>query len=301
MDRISIRGLEVYAYHGVMEEEKKKGQNFYIDAELFCNIKRAGFTDDLEDTVNYATVCQFIDKELKENRFDLIEAVAEQTAKKLLQYMPKIRQIDFTINKPSAPIGLPFENVSVSISRKWHKVYLSIGSNMGDKEAYLNQAVESFYDDECCRVLQISKYVETKPYGPVKQDNFLNGCMEIETLYAPDELLDVIHQIEGEANRTRELHWGPRTLDIDILLYDNDVIYEHDLIIPHQEMHKRAFVLVPLMEIAPYAWHPVLHKSVSILWEELDDEEKESASANKCYGCSGCKKKINSCSKIDNS
>lgn len=290
MDKISIRGLEIFAYHGVMQEEKENGQKFYVDATLFCDTKTAGMSDDLEDTVNYAAVCQFIDKFLKENRFDLIEAAAEQTVRSLLQYMPKIRQIEFTINKPSAPIGLPFENVAVSIFRKWHKVFLSIGSNIGDKEAYLNQALESFYDDECCRVINVSKYVETKPYGPVEQDNFLNGCIEIETLYEPEQLLEVIHQIESEANRTREVHWGPRTLDIDIVLYDNDIIYEQNLIIPHKEMHKRAFVLVPLAEIAPYAYHPVLNKSVSVLLEELDDEEKESAGMSKCAGCSGCKR-----------
>lgn len=291
MNQINIKGLEVFAYHGVEEEEKRNGQNFYIDAVLYCDITTPGNSDDLEDTVNYAKVCQFIDRFLKENRYDLIEAAAQQVTLALLRTMPKIRRIDFTMNKPDAPIGLPFGNVSVSVSKKWHRAYLSIGSNMGDKEAYLNQAVEAFYDNESCRVLQISKFVETKPYGPVEQDNFLNGCVEIETLYEPQELLDFVNRVEQECGRTREIHWGPRTLDIDIILYDNEIIYEQNLIIPHKEMHKRAFVLVPLAEIAPYAKNPVWNKSVLQLLEELTEEEKDSAGMSRCQGCSGCGKK----------
>lgn len=97
-------------------------------------MRTPGLSDDLEDTVNYAKACKFINKFMTENRFDLIEAVAEQTTRGLLKEFPKIKAIDFTINKPNAPIKLPFGNVAVSISRKWNKAYLSIGSNIGDKE-----------------------------------------------------------------------------------------------------------------------------------------------------------------------
>lgn len=288
MDRIEIRVLEVFAYHGVEEQEKLEGQNFYIDATLYCDVRTPGNSDELDDTINYALACEFIDRFLKENRFDLIEAAAEQTVTALLKRMPKLRKIDFTIHKPSAPIGLPFEDVSVSITRMWNKAYLSVGSNMGDKEEYLNQAIESFYDDYNCRVIQVSKFIETEPYGPVEQDNFLNGCVEIETLYTPQELLAFANQIEQTAGRTREIHWGPRTLDVDIILYNNEIVYEPNLIIPHKEMHKRAFVLVPLSQIAPYAMNPVLNKSVSALLEELSGEEKASAGMSGCAGCSGC-------------
>lgn len=100
---------------------------------------------------------------------------------------------------------------------------------MGDKEEYLNQAIEGLYDDENCRVSIVSKFIETEPYGPVEQDNFLNGCVEIETLYSPKELLRKVNIIELEAGRTREIHWGPRTLDIDIILFDNEIVNLPDL------------------------------------------------------------------------
>ena len=283
MDCINIKKLEIFAYHGVNEEEKENGQTFFINACIYSDIVTPGLSDDLEDTVNYSKVCKFINKFFTENRFDLIEAAALQTARAVLKNFPKIRKIDLEVNKPEAPVSLSFENISVKVSVEWTKGYLSIGSNMGDKEEYLNEAVQEFYNDDNCRVNAVSNFVETKPYGPVEQDNFLNGCIEIETIYSPRELLDRIHEIEDINERTREVHWGPRTLDIDIVLFGEEVIDEPDLKIPHIEMHKRAFVLVPLNQIAPNALHPVFNKTVSQLNDECDDD-----TVNKCEGCGGC-------------
>lgn len=284
MDSIKIVQLEVFAYHGCEEFEKINGQKFYIDVTLHTDIRTSGVSDDLNDTMNYAKVCEFITKFMTENRYDLIEAAAEQTSRALLREFPKLKEIDFSIYKPNAPIGLPFGNVAVSISRKWNKVILSIGSNMGDKEAYLNNAIDSLYDDVNCRVNVVSNYIETEPYGPVEQDNFLNGCLEIETLYSPKELLKKVNQIEAESGRTRDIHWGPRTLDIDIVFYGDEIVDEPDLKIPHVEMHKRLFVLEPLKQIAPYWKHPILNRTVSQILEELKPSDK-------CTGCSGCKGK----------
>ncbi|MCI9617443.1 MAG: 2-amino-4-hydroxy-6-hydroxymethyldihydropteridine diphosphokinase [Eubacterium sp.] len=284
MDCIKIIQLEVFAYHGCEEFEKINGQKFYIDATLYTDIRTSGVSDDLNDTMNYAKVCEFITKFVAGNRFDLIEAVAEQTSRALLREFPRLRAIDFSIYKPDAPIGLPFGNVAVSISRKWNKAILSIGSNIGDKEAYLNNAVDSLYDDGNCRVNVVSNYIETEPYGPVEQDNFLNGCIEIETLYSPKELLEKVNQIEAESGRMRDIHWGPRTLDIDIIFYEDEIVDEPDLKIPHVEMHKRLFVLEPLKQIAPYWKHPILNRTVSQILEELKPSDK-------CAGCSGCKGK----------
>ena len=284
MDTIKIDKLSVYAYHGCEESEKINGQEFFIDADLHVDMSASCISDNLDDTVNYAEVCEFINKFFSTNRYDLIEAAAEQTARAVLKQFPKIREIDMTVNKPSAPIELKFGNVAVQITRKWHKAYLSIGSNIGDREAYLNQAVDAIYDDDNCRVTAVSKFIQTKPYGPVEQDDFLNGCLEIETLYAPMELLRAVNEIERQADRKREIHWGPRTLDIDIILYDDEIVAEDTLYIPHREMHKRAFVLEPLNQIAPYAINPVNNKTVSTLLEELYDGTGKSA----CRGCSGC-------------
>ena len=112
-----IKQLEVFAYHGCEEQEKINGQKFYIDANLYTDISVAGNTDDLNETVNYAEVCDFINKFLTKNRFDLIEAAAWQCTTELLKTFPKIREVDFTIYKPQAPIPLPFGNVAISFPK----------------------------------------------------------------------------------------------------------------------------------------------------------------------------------------
>ena len=116
---------------------------------------------------------------------------------------------------------------------------------------------------------RVSSFLSTAPYGGVEQDDFLNGCMQIRTLLTPRELLETLQGIEREAGRERKIHWGPRTLDLDIIFYDREVVDEEDLQIPHIEMQKRDFVLLPLREIAPHLRHPVTGKTVSEMAEEL--------------------------------
>jgi dihydroneopterin aldolase/2-amino-4-hydroxy-6-hydroxymethyldihydropteridine diphosphokinase len=100
------------------------------------------------------------------------------------------------------------------------------------------------------------------PYGEIEQDDFLNGCLELKTLLTPKELLIVLQEIERQAKRERIIKWGPRTLDLDIIFYDDLIISEEELVIPHIEMHKRDFVLRPLAQIAPYKRNPVNLKMV---------------------------------------
>ena len=133
---------------------------------------------------------------------------------------------------------------------------------MGDSKGHLDKALEALRNDEHIRVLKVADYIVTKPYGGVAQDDFLNGAVEIETLYTPEELLDRLHQIEADHARERIIHWGPRTLDLDILLYEDVVMDTPDLTIPHKDMHNREFVLKPLAQIAPYAKHPVLGRAM---------------------------------------
>jgi len=273
MDKIIIKDLEIFAYHGVLEEEKINGQTFVVSAELFLDLREAGIKDDLSKTVNYAQVCQLINDTVTKEKFDLIEAVAEAVADAILLKFDMIKEVHITISKPMAPIPMTFDTVCVDIVRKKHIAYLGIGSNLGDKEGYLDFAVDQLNKDEYIRVNKVSEYIVTEPYGGVDQDDFLNGCVEIETLYKPMELLSVINDIEQSAGRKRLIHWGPRTLDIDILLYDREIVTEEKLKIPHIEMTKREFVLKPLVEIAPYAVHPGLGKTVLRLYEILKSGE----------------------------
>ena len=124
-------------------------------------------------------------------------------------------------------------------------------------------------DDDMCIVNKVSSFIITPPYGYTEQDDFLNGAIKIQTLYSPKMLLAFLQDIEKKANRVRQIHWGPRTLDLDILLYD-DVICDDDILtIPHPELHKRDFALIPLKEIAPNCVHPLYNKRISELLSEI--------------------------------
>ncbi len=269
MDYIKITNLKIYAYHGVLPEEQEKGQEFFVNAKMYMDFKKAERTDQLEDTVNYAQCCQLITSEFQSKRFQLIEAACQHVIKELLYHFPVLDAIEMEVCKPHAPIGLPFENVSVTCYRKWHKVYLSIGSNIGDKEAYLQGAIERLKTYKEIRNIRVSEWIVTKPYGPVEQDDFLNGVIELETLLDPEDMLEILHEVETMFGRKREIVWGPRTIDLDIVFYDK-LVYESDtLIIPHIDMHNRQFVLAPLCQLAPNYRHPITGKTVEQMLKEL--------------------------------
>ena len=123
--------------------------------------------------------------------------------------------------------------------------------------------------DQLCAKLE---NVTVEPYGGVDQDDFLNGCLELETLLTPHELLEVLHKAEQQEKRERLIHWGPRTLDLDLLFYDDEILESPELVVPHPEIEKRTFVLEPLAQIAPWKVHPVLKKRIKTLLEELENK-----------------------------
>lgn len=271
MDIIHIKKLEVFANHGVHPEENTLGQKFVISADLFLDIREAGTTDDLTKSVHYGQAACLIKEVCEKATFKLIERLAEEIAKALLLKFP-IEKVSVVVEKPWAPVKLPLETVAVEVVRGWHRTFLSIGSNMGDRKAHLMSAIEKLDAMDECRVIRCSEFIETKPYGGVEQDDFLNAALDVRTLLTPHELLATLHAIEAEEGRERLIHWGPRTLDLDIELYDDIKMFDPDLVIPHPDMHNREFVLSPLCELAPYVTHPVFGKTIWVLYEELKEK-----------------------------
>ena len=269
LDCINIYNLEVFGNHGVLKEENVLGQKFIINVHMYLDTLIAASNDDVNSTVNYAEVSMLITNHFKNNTYNLIETAANEIANLILKTYDKVQKITIEVKKPWAPVRLPLESVSVSITRMRHTVYIGLGSNMGEKEDNLNKAIEIINSDELSYVESVSNWISTKPYGYTKQDDFLNGAACVKTLRSPKEFLEYIGVIEKELNRVRQIHWGPRTIDVDILLYDDCIINTKDLIIPHYEMHKRDFVLLPLKEIAPNVVHPVLNKNIACLCNEL--------------------------------
>ena len=269
MDIITITQLKIFAHHGVLPEETRDGQDFYVNAKLYLDTRAAGQSDELTKSVHYGEVCALITEYMQKNTFQLLEAVAENTVTEVLNAFPLLKGMEFEICKPHAPIPLPFGNVSVTIKRMWHRAYIALGSNLGDKEGYIREAVEKLNNHHKCRVKKVSSLIVTKPYGGVEQEDFVNGVLELETLLAPMELLRLLNQLEKEALRERVVHWGPRTLDLDILFYDNEVIDSEELHIPHIDMANREFVLKPMCEIAPWYRHPLPYMTMEEMFERL--------------------------------
>ncbi len=150
--------------------------------------------------------------------------------------------------------------------------YIGLGSNIGDKLGTCRRAIELL--GKAGRLIKLSSFYCTEPIGYTNQEDFVNAVVKIETQLSPAALLLRCHVIENELGRTRLVRWGPRTIDLDILLYGNKVISDVELTIPHPMMAKRAFVLVPLSEIAPELVHPVLNTTVSQLLHELRDDHR---------------------------
>lgn len=275
-DEIHIEELEVFANHGVFPEENRLGQKFLISLTMYVDSRIAGKTDCLESSADYGDICRFMTEFTKANPRRLIETAAEDLAEAILIRYNILKGVTLELKKPWAPVGLPLKTVSVKITRFRHTACIGLGSNLGDKKAYLDNAVKALDETKGCHVKKVSSYYVTEPYGGVEQDDFLNACLILETLFTPEELLKRLHEIEQAAHRERLVHWGPRTLDLDILLYDDAVIETDDLIIPHSEMHLRSFVLQPLCEIAPNKRHPVLKKTVSQLADLLKKESERS-------------------------
>lgn len=268
MDEIHIDNLKIFAHHGVFEHENVNGQNFLVNAVLYTDTEKSGTLDELEYSTDYGSVCAFIRDIMTKNTFKLIETVANKTAVEILKKFPLVKSIELEIKKPEAPIEMEFESVSVKIRRGWHDAVIALGSNMGDRGSYIQNAVKQLENSGFVKDVKVSELIETKPYGYTEQADFLNGALFCRTYLSPENLLEFLHSIENNAGRVRKIRWGERTLDLDIIFYDNEIIDTPDLTIPHIDMSNRFFVLKPLNEIVPYYRHPVFNMTVAQLFEK---------------------------------
>ena len=265
MDKVILKDFEVLACHGVNLEEKVNKQRFVFTAELDVDFERAAERDDLNETVSYAAVKKEIKAFCEDNCFDLIETLCARLAERILKKFPLARRVELTVKKPDAPMSGKFEYAGVRAVREWHRVYLALGSSEGDKNGYLDFAINSLNADDNFAGVRESTRITTNPYGGVAKGQFVNSAVECDTLYSPTKLLAVLNGIEQKGGRVRNERWGDRTLDIDILFYDDSIISLPDLCVPHPDMQNRNFVLAPLCELNPNIVHPLLKKRVGEL------------------------------------
>lgn len=263
MDCIKIEELKIYGNHGVFDFEKENGQNFYVNAKVYTNTQLAGLTDDLNKSVSYVDVIEDIVDIVKNNTFDLIETVAENIAIAILNKYSLVQEVSVQVRKPEAPIDHAFASVSVTVNRKRHMAFVAYGSNMGDSEKIIGEGLKELDAHNCISVKKDSGIIRSSAYGVTDQQDFYNGVVMLETYLEPEVLLDELNRIEASHNRVRDVHWGPRTLDLDIIMYDDLVINSERLTIPHRDMKNRDFVLTPMAKIAGDVIHPVTKMTIA--------------------------------------
>lgn len=153
-------------------------------------------------------------------------------------------------------------------------VYIGLGSNLGDRLGFIQQAVQMLDFNDAIKILETSSFYETEPYGIKDQDWFINAAVKISTTLTPVEVLRVCQHIEEKLGRKREMKWGPRVIDLDILLYDDEIIADDILTIPHPATYDRACCIVPLLEIAEELIHPILQKDMDEIYQNLEFPEE---------------------------
>lgn len=252
-DRIEIHGIRAIGRHGVLAEERQSGQPFIADVVLHVadtTVSRAAASDDLSETVDYSVVAQSVHAMLAGEPVDLLETLAESIARACLA-IPAVKVVELSLHKPQAPVGVHVDDVVVRITRSKSRAALGIGSNLGDRMANLQAAVDALASTEGIAIVALSDVYETAPVGGPDQDDFLNAVVVVDTVLAPLDLLDVCLSIEERSGRVREVRWGPRTLDVDVLAIDDLRVNDERLMLPHPRAAERAFVLAPWADVEP--------------------------------------------------
>lgn len=272
MLKVHIEKLEIYAYHGVFSQEKDLGQKFLIDLDILLKDKKS-LKDDIENTINYGELASFVCSFALENTFDLIESLADKIAMAILFKYDLAKSVKVKIHKPNAPVKEHFEDIYVEVERKKILALIGLGSNMGDRKKNIGQAIRHIEEISnlgiYTEIRKKASLIETRAWGKEDQADFINTVIEVETALSPHELLEELLAIEKKMGRLRKEKWGPRNIDLDILLFDDEIICEDNLVIPHPYLHKREFVLESLKEIAPNKTHPVMKKSMKDLFEKV--------------------------------
>lgn len=250
-DVIAVRGIRAFGYHGVLPHEGEFGQEFIADVELRCDMSAAAGADDLMLTADYGAVAATVARLIAEERFALIETLADRIAAALLS-QPSVTEVTVTIHKPHAPMPVGVADVAVTrVRRAALRAFLGLGGNLGDPVAAMQQTVSALQETPGVEAVAVSPVYRTVAEGGVEQPDFLNAVVELRTDLSPHELLAVCQRLEQASGRVRDQRWGPRTLDIDILAIEGMRVNEPDLVVPHPRASTRAFVVVPWAEVSP--------------------------------------------------
>jgi dihydropteroate synthase/2-amino-4-hydroxy-6-hydroxymethyldihydropteridine diphosphokinase/dihydroneopterin aldolase len=260
-DRIRLIGLEATGHHGVFDFERRDGQRFIVDLDVSLDLARAAASDDVADTLHYGELADKVVSRIESEPVGLIETLAESIASLVLDHDP-VRAVTVTVHKPGAPITAPFEDVSVTVTRRrpLTRAVIALGGNLGDREANLARAMAMLSETPDVWLRQRSGMVESPALrlDGVDYDapRYLNAVVAVDTRLSARGLLRELNRIESALGRVRDTRWGDRTLDLDIITFGDARIHDDLLTIPHPRAGDRAFVLVPWLEVDPRAELP---------------------------------------------
>ncbi len=258
VDLIRIEGMRLMSLVGVLPHEREAAQPLQVDLALHVDLHDAEVSDELDDTANYGAVSEAIAATVAAAEDVLLERLAGRIAAVALSFR-HVEAVDVRLTKLRPPIPVDLISTSVELHRSrqsvqtshGHVAYVALGSNVGDRIGLLCHAVKQLSP------VAVSQVYETAPVGgPAGQGPFLNMVVELHTSLDPFALIRRLQRLEEEAGRTRVVHWGPRTLDCDLILFDDARISSDILTVPHPRFHERRFVLEPLSELAPHLCPP---------------------------------------------
>lgn len=279
LDRIRLQGLAATGHHGVFEFERREGQRFEVDAVLHLDTRPAAATDDLTLTVHYGELAQALADVIRGEPVDLIETLAAQLAAVCLED-DRVVAVDLAVHKPQAPVTEEFGDVVVAVRRYRDdhlldrvpaapvRAVVALGSNLpssqGDSADTLRSAAAALAAEPGLRVVAASGVWQTAPVGGPDQPDYLNAVLVLDCALSARGLLAACQRVEAQHERRREVRWGPRTLDLDVISYGDVRSDRPDLLLPHPRAAERAFVLAPWNQADPSAVLPVAERVVPV-------------------------------------
>jgi dihydroneopterin aldolase / 2-amino-4-hydroxy-6-hydroxymethyldihydropteridine diphosphokinase len=255
MDRIELRGIRAVGIIGVLTEERRRAQPFEIDLDIEMDLTEAGRTDELKYTLNYGPPLEMVQRIITEEGHELLERVAARIIEEIMSDA-RVDAVGVVVRKVRPPVPVDVDTTAVRLHRTRAEVeklrrqpvraFLALGSNVGDRRANLIDAIRATPD-----MTRVSGCYETEAIGgPGGQFPHLNVVLELQTRLDPFALLAHCQRLERAAGRIRTVRDGPRTLDVDVLLYGDVHVHSGELTIPHPRMFERRFVLTPLSDLA---------------------------------------------------
>lgn len=250
MDKIVLSNLEFYGYHGYFPEENVLGQRFKVSIEAYGELSLSHTSGDLDDTVSYVDIFDVVKEVFYSKKYKILEQLGYDIGKAIIAKFFRIKSVQVLVMKPEVPIPVTCDYFGIQQEIKRETIaYLGLGSNLGDREGYLNSAIHQLDFHKEIEVTKTSKVYETDPFGYEDQGMFLNMVVEVKTSLSPRALLKYCNHIESNLLRQRDVKWGPRTIDVDILTYEDYTSDEEILTLPHPGVTQRAFVLLPLKDV----------------------------------------------------